>query len=279
MLDCRGIERALHQSGIAGKPVCLHSSQRSFGPLEGGPDAVIDGFLAAGCTLLVPTFSDEFFIPPPPALRPVRNGWNYGRRYSFEEAGVGRVFQVGSALITREEMGIIPATVLTRPGKVRGQHPLGSFTALGPLASGLIMQQSPTNSYAPLYQLARSGGVVVLAGVDLTRMTLLHAAEEQAGRQPFVRWANGPDGQPLAVAMGGCSEGFNQLEGSLSSLLDSRPVGQSNWLIYPAQETLEVASEAIRKNPRITRCQELECDRCEDQIAGGPEWDWGRRPG
>ena len=45
--------------------------------------------------------------------------------------GVGYVFTPDSSRISKRYMGLIPAAVLQRPGRVRGNHPGGSFTALG----------------------------------------------------------------------------------------------------------------------------------------------------
>src|SRR5262245_33094712 len=56
---------AIDVLGLGGLPVCLHSSLRSFGTLDGGPDTLIDAFVSSGCTLLVPTFSYHYEQPPP----------------------------------------------------------------------------------------------------------------------------------------------------------------------------------------------------------------------
>jgi aminoglycoside 3-N-acetyltransferase len=43
--------------GLQDKPLCIHTSMRSFGWVEDGAQTVVDGILDAGCTVLVPTFS------------------------------------------------------------------------------------------------------------------------------------------------------------------------------------------------------------------------------
>src|SRR5437773_935057 len=73
--DIRNVLRANRMVGI---PVCLHTALRSFGSPRPTADDVIDGFLAEGCTVMVPTFSHGIFgVIPPPDLRPERNGTNY----------------------------------------------------------------------------------------------------------------------------------------------------------------------------------------------------------
>jgi len=54
--------------------------------------------------------------------------------------------------------------------------------------------------FKPLRALSETGGYVVLMGVGLEAMTLIHLAEQMAGRNRFRRWANGPDGRPMEVA-------------------------------------------------------------------------------
>ena len=110
----------------------------------------------------------------------------------------------------------------------------------------------------------------VLMGVGLETMTLLHLAEEQAGRRLFRRWANDPRGEAMPVEVGGCSEGFRKLEAILSPHGRSGQVGQSTWRIYPARATLEVAAQAIRDDPTLTHCGDPDCERCRDAMLGGP---------
>lgn len=264
------IAAAVRNAALSGKVICLHSSFRSFGPVDGGPATIIDGFLTEGCTLLVPTFSFGFGVSPPddPALRPARNGSNYDA-FPPASPGPSTLYTPESPLVSRS-MGVIPATLLHREGRVRGAHPLNSFAALGPLAAELVAGQRPLRVYAPLEALARLGGSVVLAGVGLTRMTLLHLAEKLAGRTPFRRWYAGPSGETLMAEVGSCSDGFDRLEPALTPLMTERLVGESRWRILPAASALEAAAGAIRRDPMITHCGNPDCDRCRDAVLGGP---------
>jgi aminoglycoside N3'-acetyltransferase len=96
-------------------------------------------------------------------------------------------------------MGIIAATVVAWPHRARGNHPLCSFAAVGPLAEDITACQSPLDVYAPLEALTQRNGAVLLAGVGIEKMTLLHLAEKAAGRTLFRRWANDLHGQAVAV--------------------------------------------------------------------------------
>lgn len=230
---------------------------------------MVDGLLAAGCTVLVPAFADDFLVAPPPGRRPGRNGWDYDFAPDSGPAGSGLIYTPATGRIDRD-MGAVAAEVVGRPGRARGEHPLNSFAAVGPLAGPLTARQRPLAVFGPLRGLAEADGFVVLMGVGPERLTLIHLAEALAGRQPFRRWANGPDGRPMMCATGGCSEGFGRLEPTLALHGRDWQVGASRWRAFPARATLEALAAAIRQRPEVTRCVDRDCARCRDAIAGGP---------
>jgi aminoglycoside 3-N-acetyltransferase len=168
------------------------------------------------------------------------------------------------------EMGAIPAALLERSGRVRGDHPIDSFSAVGPLAEELIATQSPMNVYGPLRAIAERDGCVVLMGVDLTRMTLIHTAEQESGRELFHRWALDRDGAPVEALVGGCSEGFHRLEPAIGHLARETTVGASRWRAFPITPTIEAAAAAIAANPHITHCGNPFSLTCNDAVLGGP---------
>ena len=261
------VRAGLRRLELTGVALEVHSSLRSFGRVEGGARTVVDAVRDEGCTLLVPTFSDAYGVHPRSHQRPPRNAWDYDR-VRPPASGEHRVYTPESNEVDRD-MGIIPATVLQTPGRVRGRHPTMSFTGLGPLAHALVDAQAPDDAYAPLEALVRHRGWILMVGVGLTEMTFLHYAEARAGRVPFVRWANGPDGLPAMVQYGGCSNGFEAFTPALASLERRTAVGESVWRAFPAAETLAAAVAAITRDPEVTACPER-CVRCADAIAGGP---------
>lgn len=263
------IRSALRSLDLSGQAVCAHSSLRSFGYVEGGARTVVSAFLAEGCTLLVPTFSSSAFeLDPSAHTRFERNGWDY-ERTPVKTPSSDMAYTPDTNELDGD-MGAIPAAVVYWPGRVRGQHPTDSFAALGPRAVELVSGQTPTEVCAPLKALARAGGYVVLIGVGLERMTLLHLAEKEAGRELFRRWANDERGRPTIVEVGGCSEGFGKLEPALQPVTRTAVVGRSTWRVLPASDAVARASEAIRADSEITHCGEETCERCRDAAAGGP---------
>ncbi len=67
MVGRADINEGARRLGIAGQPVCIHASLRSFPKLEEGPETVIEGLLDIGATVVVATMANQAFsIPAPP---------------------------------------------------------------------------------------------------------------------------------------------------------------------------------------------------------------------
>jgi aminoglycoside 3-N-acetyltransferase len=222
-----------------------------------GAATIVDALLERGVTVVVPTFSGAAFeVPAPPA--PAEDG-------ATQRAVT--IFSPGSREIDAS-MGALPREVLARPGRRRGNHPVNSFTAIGPLAEDLVREQTATDVYAPLRAIGERDGAVVLAGVGLNRMTLIHLAEAEAGRPLFRCWARMPGGEIVPTVAGGCSEGFFAFEPVLAPIERSTGVGSARWRVFPVAGVLELAAAAIRADPEITRCADPSCKRCPVACAG-----------
>ena len=267
-VSSENISDALQRTGLAGRPVMVHSSLRSFGSLVGGTQAILDPFLDHGCTVMVPTFSHVYVIPPPEGQRLERN---YPDDEAFDEPVRGRdmVYTCDSQEIDTP-MGALPVALLAMEGRARGYHPLCSFSAVGPAAHDLVASQSPLDIYGPARELARMDGLVVLMGVGLTRVTALHYAEQLAGRELFRKWANGLDGQPIPVAVGGQAHGFHKLDPIVYPMETRIEVGSGLWRIFPAQTLLQQGSDAMRKDPMATHCAYEDCRPCNEATDEGP---------
>ncbi|WP_436759238.1 AAC(3) family N-acetyltransferase [Streptosporangium sp. V21-05] len=257
---------------LSGRPVMLHTSLRSFGTtLEGGADTLLDALLERGCTVMVPAFTEpQFGLAAPATMRPARNGLDYTAPPSGSALPEGPAYSVDCGLIN-PHLGALPAVLIGRVGAVRGRHPLNSFAAVGPQATGLMDAQSPVDVYGPVRELADRDGAILLVGVGLNRMTALHLAEQRSGRRLFRRWARDEEGEIRMVEVGSCSEGFPRLEPALSPFARIATVEASRWRAYSAQRVLAAATAAIAADQDITRCPDTGCVLCRDAIAGGPE--------
>ncbi|MCE5300647.1 MAG: AAC(3) family N-acetyltransferase [Spirochaetia bacterium] len=270
LITKKDVREALRAAGLKCKSVCIHSSLRSFGGLKDGPAGVLDAFLEDGCTVITPSFSfGSFMVRPPDGMMPARNGVDYGD-LSWIPAGNTKIFSPSCNEMDREEMGALPAELLSRDGRIRGNHPLCSFAALGPFAGEIIRPQEPGDVMAPLRELTLFEGYILLAGVGLNRATILHLAGQMAGRNLFVRWAKGGANEVIRCEAGGCSEGFTNMEPYLCNLAKTVMCGKSRWMVFHAGKLLKTAARLIQLKPAVTRCKEPACIRCEDAIAGGP---------
>lgn len=254
---------------ISGKIIFLHSSIKSFGYVEGGVSAIIEPFLERDCTVVVPTFYYDAIVPPPEGTYYLQNGVDLREPTTFDYHSV-RPYTGCDEMIT-PDMGSIPAGVLRRPDRIRGNHPICSFTAVGPEAQRIIADQAPLRVYAPYEKIvADDEAYLLLMGVDLTKATPIHYGESLAGRRLFRRWAKVSAHEYVETENGGCSDGFNNLAPWISSIERRTTVGDSRWRVYPFKPFVYAVSEAIRRNPAITHCENPFCSRCNDAVKGGP---------
>ncbi|HVM51913.1 MAG TPA: AAC(3) family N-acetyltransferase [Acidimicrobiales bacterium] len=274
----RPVTRAQLAEAIAGlslddSPVAVHVSWRSFPRVDGGPATLVGAFLDRGCTLLVPTMANTLFsIPAPLDDRPARNATDYEAKDASAARdpwpGLSDIYDP-SRTETDPGLGATPAYVASHPDRVRSARS-GSLAAIGPLANQLMAAESDDDMFGPYRALVALGGRVLLIGVGLDRLTILHLAEVEAGRRPFIYWMRGPDGRPMRSRGGACSDGFSNLAPVVASLETTTRVGTSTWRVFPARELVATAAEAIRSSPSITRCDDPACIECPDAVAGGP---------
>ena len=265
---------AISRLSLEGAPIAVHVSIRSFPRVDGGPATLVGAFLDLGCTLLVPTMANTLFgIPAPLHDRPARNG----RDYALKDAsaahdpwpGLSDIYDA-SRSETDPGLGVTPAYVASHPDRLRTKRSPGSLAAIGPLAAQLMAAETDDDMFGPYRALMALRGHVLLMGVGLDRMTILHLAEVEAGRRPFIYWVRGPDGEPMRSRGGGCSSGFPRLDPVLEPIETTSRVGSSEWRLFPAPALVATAAEAIRSNPTITQCDNPTCMECPDAIAGGP---------
>jgi len=159
-LNRASLVRSLGDLGVScGDSLLVHSAFRALGPVEGGPDALIDAILdVLGPTgnLMAPTFNYSSPIPTPyfdPCETPGRTG-------------------------------IVTEVLRKRPGAMRSLHPTHSVAVIGPDAADLTAGHLDTRAMgpnSPIDKLASRGGKILLIGCGMTSNTTIHVAEEHAG--------------------------------------------------------------------------------------------------
>ena len=265
MVTVSDVVAGLQAIGAEGRPLCVHTSLSSFGHLADGARTILEAVRQLKITLLVPTSTFQMCLVAAPAgqVRP----FNAADHDNLPTPGTiqGQAFTT-EATFVGAGMGGLPRAVLRETAHVRGNHPLASFTALGPLADVLTRGQAPLDVFAPLRELAARDGVVAGLGVGLEAVTMLHLAEQQAGLRLLRRWGRTADGV-VECEHGGCSRGFERLAPALAPFERRTLVGSSCWRAWPAVDFLERATEAFARDPSAGRCDDAACGPCRDLVA------------
>ncbi len=141
-----------------GDTILLHSSFKSLGPVPGGIETVIQGFIGAigpAGTLLLPALT---WALRPPDVFDVRH--------------------------TPTVVGAIPEAFRTRAGTMRSVHPTHSVCGVGPRAAALLddhrLDSTPCGVHSPFHKVVETSGKIVMLGCGLMPNTTMHALEEYA---------------------------------------------------------------------------------------------------
>ncbi|MBE7001532.1 MAG: AAC(3) family N-acetyltransferase [Ruminococcaceae bacterium] len=162
------------------KPVMVHTSLRSIGPMEGGGqmllDALIEHCTAEGGLLCIPTHS-----------------WGY------MEAGEEIVLDL---VTPKSNLGVLPNLALQDGRGVRSAHITHSVTVFGEQAAEFARLDDAATTMVSICckELYRLDGYVLLIGVGQEKNTFLHCVEEMLGvpnrtaEQPISLKMCRPDG-------------------------------------------------------------------------------------
>jgi aminoglycoside 3-N-acetyltransferase len=164
----------------AGRVVLVHSSFKSLGPVDGGPQGVLDvlrAMVGGEGTLVMPA-------------------------YNFTSWTEGHYFDLAH---TKSEMGVLTEFSRRDPAFARTGHPIYSFTAAGRLAAELAAIESVA-SYGPgsvFDRLHRENAAIVSLGLGFNAtFTMTHHVESISGacryryEKPFSGIYIGRDGKP-----------------------------------------------------------------------------------
>lgn len=148
-----------HALGVVqGDVLLVHSSYKSFGPVEGGPQTVVDALEAAlgpEGTLIMPTFNFDF---------------NKGMPWDVRS--------------TPSQMGVLTELVRKDPRAKRVFHPIYSFAILGKHAEmlGALRYKSSYERGSVFGKLRDLDGKIMVIGLSYTNsMTFFHHIEQMEG--------------------------------------------------------------------------------------------------
>ena len=165
------ITNQLRELGLApGNVVMMHSSLSALGPVEGGPETVIDGLFDAigpDGTLVVPVFRDSV----------------WGDCTDFRNSDCDCSSSDG--LCTSQQpgfQGVLTECVRKRSGSLRSCHKTHSWVAAGPASRQLLSGHRQTPAICgkgnPFEELVALDGRVLCLGVQVNTVTLWHYYEE-----------------------------------------------------------------------------------------------------
>jgi aminoglycoside 3-N-acetyltransferase len=237
-----------------GDVVFFHSSLRSLGWVEGGPDAVIDAFLdvvGADGLVVVPTLTFTFA--------------NEVHAYAFDPKE------------TPSRVGAISDRLWRRPNAHRSAHPTHCIAAIGRRAAELVEGHDRTSTFGkegPYGRYVAWGAKILFLGVTNRSNTTLHAVEDWLD-MPYLQTdralAKGPDGRPLVVEVTKSPSGdrdFYSKDSKVERLLERSgiirrgKVGAADSLWMPSQEMVDVVVKGIYEEPTLLLCDDEGCTFC-----------------
>ena len=153
------LKEDLKKMGLQGTDkIMIHSSYKSIGGVEGGPDAVLDALMEyfAEGLLMLPTHT-----------------W----------AKMSASYNIFDPKTEPACVGLLPNLFRQRPGVLRSLHPTHSIAVYGPEAAAYIEGEedrcgSPCPPDGCWGRLAESGAYILLLGVVHNRNTFIHSVEE-----------------------------------------------------------------------------------------------------
>jgi aminoglycoside N3'-acetyltransferase len=173
LLSITALTDDLHRLGVRlGDTLMVHASLRAIGPLDGGPEALLDALeeaVGASGTLLMILGAEiaEDWVNRLPETE---------RLKLLAEAPP---FDPAAAPVFHE-VGYFAEVFRKRPGALVTDNPSGRFGARGRLAAALL-EDAPWHDYygpgSPLDRFCRNGGRILRLGANLDTANALHYAE------------------------------------------------------------------------------------------------------
>jgi len=236
-----------------GDVLFVHSSLKSLGWVDGGPETVIGALtdvLGQDGTLAMPAFSFDCFRP--------------GTPFDHE--------------FSPSTVGLITETFRRQPGVLRSRHPTHSVAARGPQAQFIIAGHdettSPCGRSGPFGKLYDLDADVLFLGCGLDCNTTLHAVEDWAGA-PYLMTVKlavrHPDGSTAIVHVHNEPLRHRDLAGPNHVLISAFReqdvlrqgyVAAANCHLASIRGMVDLTFEALRRDPAILLCNDPKCSFC-----------------
>ena len=227
----------------SGDTLLVHSSYKSFGGVEGGPQTVIDALLSVlgdEGTLIMPTFNFDFCKGQPWDVR-----------------------------TTPSHMGAITNMVRENPEARRVFHPIYSFAVLGKHADFLTRERykssyGANSLFAKLRQL--DGKIMVIGLIYNDSMTFFHHIEEMEGvdyryMKEFTGLVTDENGNTyedtFTMLVRDIDKGVHTRVDPMGNLMEAagiitvQKIGEAKVCLMKANEVYDFTVREMRRDPRL----------------------------
>ena len=247
----------------SGDFVTVHSSMKSIGWVEGGPQAVIDAMLDSvkpDGHLMIPLFHK---MPKGQTTMTLADAPTY--------------------------LGLLPDTFRKLPGVVRSPHPTHSVGIIGPRAKEIAdshINSTSVGRNGPYHILANEGGWVLHIGTNFNSCTIIHLAEVLAGAPYLDIGYPGyevplsavlPDGRRITsqpIELPADSIEFYRAQEKMDKLgmLREGKFGDADCVMARADQILEISIEMMKEDMGVFLCDNEECRVCPARRKALDEW-------
>ena len=244
MLNFEQLAEDFRLLGVAaGDTLLVHSSYKSFGGVDGGPQAVIDALLEVlgeDGTLVMPTFNFNFCK---------------GADWDVRE--------------TPSQMGFMTNLARLDPRATRVFHPIYSFAVIGKHAEafGEIRDKSSYGANSAFAKLRELEGKIMVVGLSYNdSMTFFHHIEEMEGVDyrylkdftgNITDWDGNTTVDTYQMLVRNLETGVETMVDPMGALMEeaeiikSRKIGEADVKLMKANEVYEFTVSEMKRNPYL----------------------------
>ena len=244
MLTLESLTSAFRDLGVqSGDTLLVHSSYKSLGEVDGGPQTVIDALLAvlgSNGTLIMPSFNFDF---------------NKGKPWDVRS--------------TPSQMGILTEFVRKDPRAKRVFHPFYSFAIIGKHAEmlGSLRYKSAYERDSVFGKLRDLDGKIMVIGLSYNNsMTFFHHIEQMEGVDyRFLKQFTGEvtdwDGttkvDTFEMFVRDIDKGVKTMVDPMGNLMEksgvikSKKIGEADVKLMKANEVYAFTAREMRRNPHL----------------------------
>ncbi len=244
MLDKANLAHSFHALGVnSGDTLLVHSSYKSFGGVEGGPQTVIDALLEVlgeDGTLIMPTFNFDFCK---------------GADWDVRE--------------TPSQMGFMTNLVREDERATRVFHPIYSFAVIGKHAQafGNLRDKSSYGANSAFAKLRELDGKIMVVGLSYNdSMTFFHHVEEMEGVDyrylkdftgNITDWDGNTTQDTYQMLVRNLDMGVETMVDPMGALMEeesvikSRQIGDADVKLMKANEVYEFTVREMKREPHL----------------------------